>query len=87
MGLTRRPERAVLYGILPVTDDGVLAALDVTLTLPGDRDGVTELTLPTAGMADGEGPAYLQDLVVTGGTLDPVNAMVRRVKNMRRAAS
>jgi predicted metalloprotease with PDZ domain len=59
------------YEIRPVLAANGLAALAVTLTTRGDGDGVTRLLLPTSGLKDGEGPAYVRGLTVEGGVSAP----------------
>ncbi len=74
-----------VYRVAPVIEDGKVAALSVTITLPADADGETRLNLPEAWGGGEKLWRFIKDPVVKGGTLSTPDEKTWVIKSKPRA--
>jgi predicted metalloprotease with PDZ domain len=80
-GVARAAEAPVRYQLTPVVVNGALTALSVKLDFKGDPDGETGLDLPDH-WAEAENLSRLMSRIeVKGGTLEPGDGPVRRLRH------
>jgi len=68
-GMSPRAD-AVQWHITPVVESGAVTRLDMSLSFPGDADGVTEVQLPDEWGGERELYRGLWDIRATGGEVD-----------------
>lgn len=84
--LAAAPKPAVdAYRLAPVLENGKVAALSVTITLPADADGETRLRLPGDWGGGEKLWRFVKDLTVDGGTVVAQGDDFRLVKSKPRA--
>ncbi|WP_297515791.1 M61 family peptidase [uncultured Caulobacter sp.] len=74
-----------VYRVAPVIENGKVAALAVTITLPADADGETRLSLPDAWGGGEKLWRFIKDPKVGGGTLSTLDEKTWVIKSKPRA--
>lgn len=73
------------YTVSPVAENGKIAALSVTITLPADADGETRLRLPDAWGGGERLWRFIKDPVVSGGALSKPDEKTWVIRSKPRA--
>lgn len=73
------------YRLAPVIENGKVTALSVTITLPADADGQTQLRVPQDWGGGEKLWRFIKDPVVTGGTLSSADEKTWTITSKPRA--